>query len=86
MINVRCSRYFSQTFQEAGFTVKGAALRWLPSNTMEVTDSQHKRSPLPTIDTLPVISYLFTAHCTLFIVHCSLILEVDDVQNVTAKE
>lgn len=45
----------NRTFTEAGFTVKDAALRWLPNNTVEVTDLQHKRSLLQTIDTLEAL-------------------------------
>lgn len=45
----------NRTFTEAGFTIKDAALRWLPNNTVEVTDSQQMRSLLQTIDTLEAL-------------------------------
>ena len=33
-----------RTFQEAGFTVRDASLRWLPNTTIEVSNPQQMRS------------------------------------------
>ena len=41
-----------RVFQNAGFTVVEAELRWIPNNTIEVTDSEQVRSLFKTIDTL----------------------------------
>jgi YebC/PmpR family DNA-binding regulatory protein len=42
----------SQTLKEQGFKVSDAELRWIPSNYVEVTDSDQARSLLKLIDTL----------------------------------
>ena len=42
----------NQTLQEAGFEVKEAQLRWLPNNSVEVTEPDIVRSLIQTIDTL----------------------------------
>lgn len=42
----------NQKLQNAGFTVREAELRWIPNNTIEVTDLEQVRSLLKTIDTL----------------------------------
>ena len=45
----------NQTFQEAGFTVKDASLRWLPNNLVEVRDLTQMRSLMQTVDTLEAL-------------------------------
>lgn len=42
----------SQTLKEKGFTVTDAELRWIPSNTVEVTELEQARALLKLIDTL----------------------------------
>ena len=42
----------SQTFKDKGFAVSEVELRWIPSNTMEVSDSNQARSLLKLIDAL----------------------------------
>lgn len=42
----------SQTLKQKGFKVTDAELRWIPSNSVEVTDPQQARSLLKLIDTL----------------------------------
>ena len=42
----------SQMLKEAGFSVSDVELRWIPSNTVEVNDSEQARSLLKLIDTL----------------------------------
>ncbi|MBD2213136.1 YebC/PmpR family DNA-binding transcriptional regulator [Calothrix sp. FACHB-156] len=42
----------NQTLKDKGFKVTDAELRWIPSNTVEVTDSDQARSLLKLIDTL----------------------------------
>lgn len=42
----------SQTLKEKGFKVTDAELRWIPSNSVEVTDPDQARSLLKLIDTL----------------------------------
>ena len=42
----------SQTLKEKGFTVTDVELRWVPTNTVEVSDSEQARSLLKLIDTL----------------------------------
>jgi transcriptional/translational regulatory protein YebC/TACO1 len=42
----------NRTFQETGFTVRDASLRWLPNTTIEVSNSEQMRSLIKTIDTL----------------------------------
>ncbi|QIR37399.1 YebC/PmpR family DNA-binding transcriptional regulator [Tolypothrix sp. PCC 7910] len=42
----------SKTLKDKGFKVTDAELRWIPSNTVEVTDSDQARSLLKLIDTL----------------------------------
>jgi YebC/PmpR family DNA-binding regulatory protein len=42
----------NQTLKEKGFKVTDAELRWIPSNNVEVTDSDQARSLLKLIDTL----------------------------------
>lgn len=40
------------TLEAAGFTLDGAELRWIPSNTIEVTDEEQARSLLKMMDAL----------------------------------
>ncbi|MBO9997688.1 MAG: YebC/PmpR family DNA-binding transcriptional regulator [Cyanobacteria bacterium SID2] len=42
----------SNTLEKAGFRVERAELRWIPTTTVEVTDSDQARSLLKTIDAL----------------------------------
>jgi YebC/PmpR family DNA-binding regulatory protein len=42
----------SQTLKEQGYSVSQVELRWIPQNTVEVTDSDQARSLLKLIDTL----------------------------------
>ncbi|BAZ01271.1 hypothetical protein NIES37_52700 [Tolypothrix tenuis PCC 7101] len=42
----------NKTLKDKGFKVTDAELRWIPSNTVEVTDSDQARSLLKLIDTL----------------------------------
>ena len=42
----------NQTFKEQGFKVTDAELRWIPSNSVEVTDPDQARSLFKLIDTL----------------------------------
>ena len=44
--------HLSQTLKDQGFKVVDAELRWIPSNCVEVTDSDQARSLLKLIDTL----------------------------------
>jgi len=44
--------HLSQTLKDKGFKVIDAELRWIPSNFVEVTDSDQARSLLKLIDTL----------------------------------
>ena len=55
----------NQTFQEAGFTVRDASLRWLPNTTIEVSDPEQMRSLIKTIDTLESLDDVqnVTANC-----------------------
>ena len=42
----------NQVLQEYGFTVSEVELRWIPNNTVEVTDSEQGRSLIKLLDTL----------------------------------
>jgi len=45
----------SQTIKDKGFTVSDIELRWVPSNTVEVSDPDQARSLLKLIDTLEAL-------------------------------
>ncbi len=45
----------SQTFKDKGFKVTDAELRWIPSNSVEVTDPEQARSLFKLIDTLEAL-------------------------------
>ncbi|MBD2165065.1 YebC/PmpR family DNA-binding transcriptional regulator [Calothrix membranacea FACHB-236] len=51
-IEVENLETLNQTLKDKGFKVTDAELRWIPSNTVEVTDSDQARSLLKLIDTL----------------------------------
>ena len=52
----------NKVLQAAGFKVKEAELRWIPTNTLEVSDREQARFLLKLIDTLESVSY---THLTL---------------------
>jgi transcriptional/translational regulatory protein YebC/TACO1 len=45
----------SQILKDKGFTVSDVELRWIPSNTVEVSDPEQARSLLKLIDTLEAL-------------------------------
>jgi YebC/PmpR family DNA-binding regulatory protein len=44
--------YLTQSLKEQGYDVVQAALRWIPNNTIEVTDADHARSLLRMMDAI----------------------------------